>query len=357
MDGGPILTSVLTVPLVALLAFAWWKLRRAAFWTALASLAGASLVAEGVLRRVDVGVPGRAEWVEPLRLGTPSESAYWPGAELCYRYPSNPRGYFDDDGRVFGQVNSLGLRGPECRLEPTPGRTRIALLGDSFTLGIGVKDQDTLPSQLEQVLGPAEFEVLNFGVSATDTVEQVQYLERYVLRFAPQVVVLVFFLNDTEREPSMRFLTQPRAFVALRRYSYLLNAVAGASERALLRGAMLRHYRAGYEEDSAAWRTVRAELARAQVLLSERGIGFAVAIHPVLIDLERRRYPFAGIHAKIRAACDAQGIAVVDLYEALADLRARDLWVHANDQHPNEVANRRSAELLGAFLRGTLLSR
>jgi len=357
MDGGPILTTALTTLFLALLALAWWRLERRAFWIALGSALIACLAAEGVLRVAGVGVPGPAEWLEPLRLGPPTESAYWPDAELVYSYPTDPRGYFDADGRVLGRVNSLGLRGGECRLEPTPGRTRIALVGDSFTLGIGVQDEDTLPAQLERALGTAEFEVLNFGVSATGTVEQVQYLEGFVLRFAPQVVVLVFFLNDTEREATMRYLTQPRAFATLRRGSYLLNAVVGRIERAQLRGQMLRHYREGYEDQNPAWRTVRDEIVRARALLDERGVELVVAIHPVLVDLQPGRYPFAGIHAKVRDWCAGRGIAVVDLHDALSGQRASELWVHPNDKHPNERANHRSAEHLAAFLRDVVLER
>jgi lysophospholipase L1-like esterase len=349
MDGGLLPIGAATALLLALPVVA---LRRGgrAFVACLSSLALALLLAEGLLRILGAGVPGRAEWLEPLRLGSPAESAYWPGGELVYSYPSDPRGTFDAAGRVVGQVNSLGLRGTECDLAPTPGRTRVAVLGDSFTLGIGVRDADTLPAQLEAALGPQRSEVLNFGVSATDTLQQVQYLEGYVLRFDPRVVVLVFFLNDTERSSTMRYLTEPRALVGLRRHSHLLELLVASLERPLLRGPMEAHYREGYSEKSEPWRAVREALLHARDLLAQRGIAFAVAIHPVLIDLAPDDYPFEDIHATVRAFCEDAGIPVVDLHAALAGERAADLWVHPNDRHPNERANRLSAAHLAAFL-------
>ena len=229
---GALLALCALLPLVA-----WRRRGGAAAWACLGGLLAGGLLAEGLLRQLQVAPPGRAEWLEPLRLGSPDEPAYWPDSELVYRYPTDPRGYFGADRRVVGRINALGLRGPECAPEPTPGRTRVALLGDSFTLGIGVRDEDTLPAQLERALGPERFEVLNFGVSATDTVQQVQYLQGFVLRFAPQVVVLVFFLNDTERDSTMRYLSQPHHLLALRRHSWLLELLVGRLERARGRAA------------------------------------------------------------------------------------------------------------------------
>ena len=38
-------------------------------------------LSEWALRHLGVGVPGRPEWVEPMRRGPPTQSAYWPGGE------------------------------------------------------------------------------------------------------------------------------------------------------------------------------------------------------------------------------------------------------------------------------------
>ena len=275
---------------------------------------------------------------------------------LYYRYPSDPRGAFDADGAIVGHINSLGLRGPECELVKRPGTTRVAVLGDSFTLGIGVRDEDTLPAQLGRALDRPDVEVLNFGVSATQTVEQVRYLEGYVLGFEPDVVVLVYFLNDAERDSTIEYLSVPHAFVRLRRHSWLANAAVGALERVLLRGELLRHYRAGYDEQSESWRLVRDELRRAKALLERKGIALVVAIYPVLLDLDGG-YPFRALHAQLVATCRAEGIDVVDLLDALVGERASRLWVHPNDQHPNERAHARAAELLAQHLRRGVLAR
>ena len=69
-----------------------------------------------------------------------------------------------DDWSVEINTNSAGLRGlRDYALEKPPGVTRIVVLGDSFTFGFGVKDNQTFSSLLEQ--SNPNLEALNFGVA------------------------------------------------------------------------------------------------------------------------------------------------------------------------------------------------
>lgn len=332
-------------------ALAWRFLPRRAFALLASSFVLALLAGEIALRATGRANPVRAQWLEPLSDGTAGGSAYQPGGELVYRYPTDPRGYFGADGEVRGSINALGYRGAERPLARTEGLARIAVLGDSFTLGIGVRDEDTLPARLEAALQGVE--VLNFGVSASDTVEQVRYLQGYVARFRPDLVLIVFFLNDAERAATMDFLTRPRALVGLREHSFLLNGVVGVLERALSREAMRGHYLDGYASDAPGWLRAREALREAREHCARGGARLALAVHPILVDLDA--YPFAPIHATLLEFCAAERIPAVDLLPAFAGLDARELWVHENDQHPNELAHALSAGVLADFLRRAAL--
>lgn len=68
-------------------------------------------------------------------------------------------------------------------------------------------------------------------------------------------------------------------------------------------------------------------------------------IFPLLFQLDER-YPYAVIHAKVRAAAEEAGAVVVDLLPRLKGKRAERLWVHPTDQHPNEEVHRIAAEAL-----------
>ncbi|MEL6343046.1 MAG: SGNH/GDSL hydrolase family protein [Myxococcota bacterium] len=76
-----------------------------------------------------------------------------------------------------------------------PERIRIAMIGDSLVWGDLLAEADTLPAQLETRMG---VEVLNFGVTGYDTVQQAAWYRRHVRDFHPDVVVVVYCLNDTQ---------------------------------------------------------------------------------------------------------------------------------------------------------------
>lgn len=60
-------------------------------------------------------------------------------------------------------INSQGVRGKKEYVDPkSPGIFRIYALGDSFTFGFGVRDEETFSAQLESM--SPKLEVLNMGV-------------------------------------------------------------------------------------------------------------------------------------------------------------------------------------------------
>ena len=90
-------------------------------------------------------------------------------------------------------VNTLGMRDRERSTAPV-GR-RVAVIGDSFTQGLHVADEETVSRRLEAMLG-GKAEVLNFGVSSVGTsVELLTYRAR-VRAFEPDVVLLMFYAGN-----------------------------------------------------------------------------------------------------------------------------------------------------------------
>ena len=75
------------------------------------------------------------------------------------------------------------------------------MLGDSFTFGQGVGDDEAFPAQLERLLaarfGAADVQVLNAGVPGYGTVDELRYLESRIGRLDPDLVVVQFLsVND-----------------------------------------------------------------------------------------------------------------------------------------------------------------
>lgn len=272
----------------------------------LGSLVALSL-GEGVCRITNLGNTVRAAWKEETAVYRDSLPVYEPGGRLVYCYPDNPRGYFDERNEVHGTINSKGFRGKETTVEKQPGAMRVAFLGDSFTIGIGVRDEDTLPANVERELGKeyVNVEVLNFGVSRSRTPFQIKFLEDYVLRFEPDIVVILLFSNDAGWLGTRQFMTAPFLLARLRKHSYFMNALAGELEKRFLSRRMIRYYQQCFTETSPGFRRMKDALQKGNALSRERGFRFVAALYPVLFRLQED-YPFKAAHAALATFCHSE---------------------------------------------------
>jgi lysophospholipase L1-like esterase len=97
-------------------------------------------------------------------------------------------------------INALGFRSPEIAVLKQPGGVRVLCLGDSQTFGNGVAQDATYPARLQSLLAARlaarRVEVINAGVQAYDTIQEVSQLELLAPRLKPDVVTLGFYIND-----------------------------------------------------------------------------------------------------------------------------------------------------------------
>jgi hypothetical protein len=94
--------------------------------------------------------------------------------------------------------NSLGWRGRREYRETKPTDYRVLFLGDSFTYGIGVDDDQTFAAQVEQDLRADRLsvEVLNAGCPGKGTDYALKCFQTLGRKFHPDLTVLGFFCND-----------------------------------------------------------------------------------------------------------------------------------------------------------------
>jgi lysophospholipase L1-like esterase len=98
-------------------------------------------------------------------------------------------------------ISSRGLRDREIPYEKPVGTSRVLCLGDSFTIGFGVRAEETYPKVLERRLAAEDYsgrawEVLNAGVGGTGTAHQLAFYLEEGRRYEPDVVVLAVCAND-----------------------------------------------------------------------------------------------------------------------------------------------------------------
>lgn len=96
-------------------------------------------------------------------------------------------------------TNSLGLRGSTEISPKSADETRVLVLGDSFTWGIGVESTETFPVLLEQRLRARlqrPVTVINGGMPNYGTAQEVGFYRAYGKSLSPDVVVLAYYVND-----------------------------------------------------------------------------------------------------------------------------------------------------------------
>jgi lysophospholipase L1-like esterase len=120
---------------------------------------------------------------------------------LLLHKPSHSAIYQRDDFRARVSINASGFRGRDFAIPKPPGTWRMLALGDSFTEGMQVNDEETFAARLEAAFAdePRRVEVLNLGVSGHGTSDQLALLRIFGPRLEPDLVLLFFCLGNDVR--------------------------------------------------------------------------------------------------------------------------------------------------------------
>ncbi len=114
------------------------------------------------------------------------------------------------EGRMFSKgdfdlpfrLNNRGMRGPsDYQYEKSKDVFRIAVLGDSFTFGMGVDGNLTSSVILEKLLNSSDakkYQVLNFGVCSYSPLLEYIYLTQEAIKYKPDLVVLMLDESDLQ---------------------------------------------------------------------------------------------------------------------------------------------------------------
>jgi lysophospholipase L1-like esterase len=97
-------------------------------------------------------------------------------------------------------LNSNGFRNREIKVEKPPQVYRIVCMGDSWTFGVNVREDQTYPRQLaawlEREYPDSRFEVVNLGVLGYSSYQGLELLRRYAIHLDPDLLVIGFGMND-----------------------------------------------------------------------------------------------------------------------------------------------------------------
>jgi len=284
------------------------------------------------------------------------------GGELYYRFV-----YDTTDSIAYTKVsqqwgeryivqNSAGFRdNVQYSLPITPGKRRISFLGDSFTVGHGVKSvEDRFPNLLRAQ--HADWEIHVLAKLGWDTGRELQELEKYQKSgYQFDNVVLVYCLNDVAdlfpewTQAVERIQEESKRGGWLRRHSFFLDILYHRYMAA--HNPYIKNYygfvRQGYE--GARWESQQQRLSALQQLVESNGGKFTVVTFPFMQSIGPN-YEYGVVHERLDDFWKRLNVPHLDLLSTFGGQSRRQIMVNAYDPHPNEFANSLAARAIEAFL-------
>lgn len=309
------------------------------------------------------------------------------GAEMVFRFvePTSP------PGTTYGRPvhkNAHDFRDREFAIPKPPGLYRVLVLGDSFAWGVGLDLEQTISKRLEEALADthdaASVEVVNAAIPGTNTVDQLLLLEDRGWLYEPDLVVLVYNLNDIDFKPHLA----PRSYEGQEATPVVQidpgDDVTIWSKNRGLRGLILEvEYRSalarflvprggqllqragllnsaefswvakvfgGFHDGNPGWLESKRALRAIAEGCRRRGIPLVMGIYPLLVGLDD--YGGRAAHAAVAGYAASVGVDnVVDLLPVFEGKNGRSFWINYADGHPNAEAHQLVANALLPALR------
>jgi len=259
--------------------------------------------------------------------------------------------------------NSFGLRDVECSLTPPEGVFRILALGDSMTFGQGVADDESYAHQLQAMLDEDAtgdtYQVINAGKPGANTASELRWLEEQGLKFAPNLVIVQFYLNDVSVDHSKKrtqslyktVMRIPEKSYALFFLRYRLWSL-GESVRSV---DFLGRLAQVIIDNERGWQECAQALDAFGRLSRDLGLPIVIVLFP---HPGERREVIKVAHQVVADRCREAGLHVIDLVDAFLDVAPADQVVGKIDHHPSaRVHGIAASEILESLRRLDLLPR
>jgi lysophospholipase L1-like esterase len=258
------------------------------------------------------------------------------------------------------RTNAYGLRDRD-RPAKQPGTKRVLVMGDSYTWGYAVAEEEAYPQVAERLLrerGRADIEVINGGVPDYNSRQERQLLAQLLPIYQPDAVVLGYVMNDAEPSTAMPV---PPAEIFRHANSWVLAEAADLLNRHTFKRRALPsakdyyagNYLEGFEAGSVKWRDSREAIRQMRDLSAAAGTSFSIFILPDVTQELDERYTWRTIHEAVSRWGRELNIPTYDLLDAVRGRDHQTLLVpwdgHPNAQAHTELANVLVTKILEKF--------
>jgi hypothetical protein len=244
-------------------------------------------------------------------------------------------------------TNSLGMPNPEYGYQKPAHTRRIALLGDSISIGpYGHSYEQLLEGRLNQAHrtpGIQNFEVLNFAVYGYSILQTMEVARERVPKFQCDAYLLEMSILEVLGETGLRVHLAGLVTHGIDlKYPYLKDVIAQAGVKRTDSVALIRLKLTPFLTPITRW-------ALEQIRDSARSHGAGMLI--VLVPTPADTNVIAQQFDRLEPAIEGLGVPVIDLRDTFESVQFAPLRVSATDVHPNARGHEMIFENLYAKLR------
>lgn len=257
-------------------------------------------------------------------------------------YDMKPSFYSQD---VKIRTNKYGMRDYEYSLAKSPGVYRICVLGDSVAFGYGLPSAaSTFENMLEAKLNNLnrrgiKFEILNFSVTGYNSEQEGIMLEKKVIDFSPDMVLVGFCVNDDTYTDGLGALS---------------SGMSPNSSGSRLHSRLVSYFLDRYEKKMFFLRkdSKRIEIffEKLSILSRERNFDVIILIFPAYFEnpdiyADRQMHINAGMWAR------RNGLEVIDFMTSWAGMDSMERKkLYLDDFHFSETGMKKIADELFKYL-------
>jgi lysophospholipase L1-like esterase len=240
-------------------------------------------------------------------------------------------------------TNDYGFRGVYHKLDKPDSANRIAFVGDSVTVGIGIEAESTFVRLFDDAANavnrPGHVEVMSFSVDGYSGRQVLELAREKAAAFSPDTIVYVVCMNDFDFERAsgqkQKYFKKPDNFF-FRIIGRLYVKYLGGD-----------YYEYSYRKNGL---TVLSDIVQTQEELQTRGIDFQVVLMPIFrFDETSASYPLGWLHEEIARKLAEDDVSVIDLLPVLEQEAALSTY-GADEWHLNNSGHRMVAEQLNEAL-------
>lgn len=255
------------------------------------------------------------------------------------------------------RLNKEGFRDREQDLK-NPRSFRIAVLGDSFVLGLGIKNPEERFSNLLERRFCKEgqkVEVLNWGRGNWETKEELNFLEGQGRDYKIDFLILSYYLNDIAadsklQQPPAHFLINNPYLAFFVGHSYALEffyyRATGLIDKSMREFAA---WQIDSYLDEPSWENHRGTLNALINFTKQKKIPLLVLVFPIMPRVNDYPVKYQQVHEKLKAFFQDKEVFSLDLLEEFKNHPLEKLVVSRYDAHPSSFANQLVAERLYQF--------